>query len=494
MSASQLLTVSVRLPSMRQILDYFFGLAVHLFLSGTFLGHQPQCAPSKSASPEHPRRRRHISGGIQVMAPFGGKSLVDAVSGIRGNGVGRVLAAVAAAMLVRLFCLFSGPGIAYYPRTTPTVISLRRKDQEEDGDLSPRKVRPVTIQWRNITCSLLLTVRETLSFAAELQLPEISSAEKRDEYVNNLLLFKLGLVRLFIDLCIFVYQNPEICFLIIHLWFSQKAAAAISFSIGNERPLRRSVFKQNNNIGFNSEPWSSSLALNQRITSIGDSKRYTNSRICMSVQQTRSSKVSVSPIELEDPKDPPLHLYKPKEACTAKIVSVERVIGANAPGETTCENGVCSNFLCDSKPGDKIQISGPSGKVMLLLEDDSNATHIMIATGTGVWPTRIVFLYDDEFSKYFKDQPENFKFDKALSREEKNKKGGKMYVQDKIEEYSGEIFKLLDNAAHIYLCGLKGMMHGIQDTLKRVAEERGESWDLKLSQLKKNKQWHVEVY
>lgn len=40
-----------------------------------------------------------------------------------------------------------------------------------------------------------LTVRETLSLAAELQLPEISSVEEKDEYVNNLL-FKLGLVRL----------------------------------------------------------------------------------------------------------------------------------------------------------------------------------------------------------------------------------------------------------------------------------------------------------
>ncbi|XP_022733677.1 ABC transporter G family member 7 isoform X2 [Durio zibethinus] len=38
-----------------------------------------------------------------------------------------------------------------------------------------------------------LTVRETLSLAAELQLPEISSVEERDEYVNDLL-FKLGLV------------------------------------------------------------------------------------------------------------------------------------------------------------------------------------------------------------------------------------------------------------------------------------------------------------
>lgn len=40
-----------------------------------------------------------------------------------------------------------------------------------------------------------LTVRETLSLAAELQLPELSSVEDRDEYVNNLL-YKLGLVRL----------------------------------------------------------------------------------------------------------------------------------------------------------------------------------------------------------------------------------------------------------------------------------------------------------
>ena len=103
-------------------------------------------------------------------------------------------------------------------------------------------------------------------------------------------------------------------------------------------------------------------------------------------------------------------------------------------------------------------------------------------------------LYDDEFAKYLQDYPDHFRYDKALSREQKNKSGGKMYVQDKIEEYSDEIFKLLDDGAHIYFCGLKGMMPGIQDTLKKVAEQRGEKWDEKLSQLKKNKQWHVEVY
>jgi ferredoxin--NADP+ reductase len=103
-------------------------------------------------------------------------------------------------------------------------------------------------------------------------------------------------------------------------------------------------------------------------------------------------------------------------------------------------------------------------------------------------------LYHDEFSKFKNDFPDNFRYDIALSREQKNASGGKMYVQDKIEEYSEELFKMLDEGAHIYFCGLRGMMPGIQETLKRVAESRGESWDAKLKQLKANKQWHVEVY
>ena len=35
-----------------------------------------------------------------------------------------------------------------------------------------------------------------------------------------------------------------------------------------------------------------------------------------------------------------------------------------------------------------------------------------------------------------------------------------MYIQDKVEEYADEVFDLMNNGAHLYFCGLKGMMPG----------------------------------
>jgi ferredoxin-NADP reductase len=72
-------------------------------------------------------------------------------------------------------------------------------------------------------------------------------------------------------------------------------------------------------------------------------------------------------------------------------------------------------------------------------------------------------LYDEEFQIYKQQYPDKVRLDYALSREgEKNKSGGKMYIQDKMEEYADEVFDQLDKGAHIYFCGLKGMMPGIQ--------------------------------
>ncbi len=188
------------------------------------------------------------------------------------------------------------------------------------------------------------------------------------------------------------------------------------------------------------------------------------------------------------------------------------------------KKGICSNYLCDTKAGDEVRMIGPSGKVMLLPEKDPETDYIMVATGTGIAPyrgfiRRLFFektpaaeaykgeawlflgvansdalLYDDEFQEAKEKFPKNFRLDYALSREQENKKGGKMYIQDKVEEYSDEIFNKLDTGAHIYFCGLKGMMPGIQDMLKGVCKEKGIDYDEWLKGLKKNKQWHVEVY
>lgn len=56
--------------------------------------------------------------------------------------------------------------------------------------------------------------------------------------------------------------------------------------------------------------------------------------ICMAVQQAQTLKVTVSPLALEDAEEPPLNLHKPKEPYTATIVSVDRLVGPKAPGET----------------------------------------------------------------------------------------------------------------------------------------------------------------
>jgi ferredoxin--NADP+ reductase len=188
------------------------------------------------------------------------------------------------------------------------------------------------------------------------------------------------------------------------------------------------------------------------------------------------------------------------------------------------KKGICSNFLCDSKPGDELMLTGPSGKVMLIPEKDPTADLIMVATGTGIAPYRSfirrlfvektpygevykglawlflgvantdALLYDDEWQSVLKEYPNNFRLDYALSREQTNVDGGKMYIQDKVKEYSDEVFERMDNGAHMYFCGLKGMMPGITEMLEGVSAKKGISWETKLKEWKEKGQWHVEVY
>lgn len=189
-------------------------------------------------------------------------------------------------------------------------------------------------------------------------------------------------------------------------------------------------------------------------------------------------------------------------------------------------DGVCSTYLCDIKPGDKVKITGPVGKEMLLPEEE-DANIIMLATGTGIAPMRAYLrrmfdptereknkwnfkgkawlfmgapksanlLYDEDFEEYKSKFPDNLRYTKAISREQNNVKGGRMYIQDRVLEHANEIFALIENPkTHIYLCGLRGMEPGIDEAMTTAAAAKGISWAELRPQLKKQDRWHVETY
>jgi len=193
-------------------------------------------------------------------------------------------------------------------------------------------------------------------------------------------------------------------------------------------------------------------------------------------------------------------------------------------GETV--NGVCSTFLCDIEPGAKVRITGPVGKEMLLPEDEE-ANVIMLATGTGIapmrtylrrmfqpseretngwhfrgkaWlfmgaPTTANLLYDGDFEHYQREFPDNFRYTKAISREQQNAKGGRMYIQDRVSENAEEIFAWIENPkTHVYMCGLRGMEPGIDEAMTAAAAAKGLDWSELRPQLKKAERWHVETY
>lgn len=55
----------------------------------------------------------------------------------------------------------------------------------------------------------------------------------------------------------------------------------------------------------------------------------------------------------------------------------------------------------------------------------------------------------------------------------------------KVEEYGDEVFQKLSKGAHIYFCGLKGMMPGILNMLEKVATKKKMNWETTLKDLKK---------
>lgn len=154
--------------------------------------------------------------------------------------------------------------------------------------------------------------------------------------------------------------------------------------------------------------------------------------------------------------------------------------------------GVASNYLSDLQPGDKLLMTGPSGKRFLLPENPQEFNYLFFATGTGIAPFRgmikeifekdyindcaLIFgcpyrtdlLYADYFEK-MDEEYDNFHYLKTISRENRRKDGSKYYVQTQLEEKEDLLQPILqkDNTL-IYICGMKGMEIGIYKQLVRL--------------------------
>jgi ferredoxin--NADP+ reductase len=186
-------------------------------------------------------------------------------------------------------------------------------------------------------------------------------------------------------------------------------------------------------------------------------------------------------------------------------------------------HGVCSTYLTQLPVGAPIKITGPVGKEMLLPEDP-NANIIMMATGTGIAPFRAFIwrmfkeqhenyqfkglawlffgvaytpnvLYKDELEALQKQYPDNLRLTYAISREQKNVDGGKMYIQSRIQENADKLWELVQREnTHVYICGLKGMEGGIDEGMAAAAIKHDVQWSEYQRGLKKAGRWHVETY
>ncbi|MBB3180309.1 benzoyl-CoA 2,3-epoxidase subunit BoxA [Variovorax sp. Sphag1AA] len=179
--------------------------------------------------------------------------------------------------------------------------------------------------------------------------------------------------------------------------------------------------------------------------------------------------------------------------------------------------GVCSNYVCDLKVGDKVQVIGPFGN-SFLMPNHPKSHIVMICTGTGSAPMRAMTEWRRRLRKsgkfeggklmlffgartqqelpYFgplQTLPKDFiDINFAFSRTPEQPK---RYVQDAMRDRKADLVELLkDGQSHFYVCGLKSMEEGVVLALRDVVTEAGLDWDTIGAALKREGRLHLETY
>jgi benzoyl-CoA 2,3-dioxygenase component A len=180
--------------------------------------------------------------------------------------------------------------------------------------------------------------------------------------------------------------------------------------------------------------------------------------------------------------------------------------------------GVASNYVCDLKVGDAVQVIGPFGQ-SFLMPNHPKSHIVMICTGTGSAPMRAMTEWRRRLRKSGKFEGGKLMlFFGARTREELPYFGPltslpkdfidinlafsrtpgqpRKYVQDLIHERAVDLVPLLDDTnAHFYVCGLKAMEEGVVLALRDVAVGAELDWDGTIGPaLKREGRLHLETY
>ena len=179
--------------------------------------------------------------------------------------------------------------------------------------------------------------------------------------------------------------------------------------------------------------------------------------------------------------------------------------------------GVCSNYICDLKVGDKVQVIGPFGATFLM-PNHPRSHIVMICTGTGSAPMRAMTEWRRRLRASAKFEggklmlffgartqaelpyfgplmklPKDFiDVNLAFSR---TPGAAKTYVQHMMKERAADLAPLLQDAnAYFYVCGLKSMEQGVLLTLRDIAKSAGLDWEAIGNAMKRDGRLHLETY
>jgi benzoyl-CoA 2,3-dioxygenase component A len=176
-----------------------------------------------------------------------------------------------------------------------------------------------------------------------------------------------------------------------------------------------------------------------------------------------------------------------------------------------------SNYLCDLKVGDKVQVIGPFG-ASFLMPNHPRSHIVMICTGTGSAPMRAMTEWRRRLRQR---QVRGRQADAVLRRPHPGRTAllrpaaeaaqgfhrhqfrllahvpgePKRYVQDLMRERAADLAPLLaDPNAYFYVCGLKAMEEGVVLALRDIAQQAGLNWDSIGAALKREGRLHLETY